>query len=168
MTLADLRGLGWNEAKRALEENLSLLALSDDEETRECATAIRDYGIECGAAILCAVLYCEENGVDKTLSRGIQIYEDLIPRLKTQGSNTRLMESRLQNLRYWMAWIREDFHEKERWPLRFPCRKTGKKAGLANIMLLTGIRRMPCESNSQRIVANFVVRFLQEGMEQKA
>lgn len=146
-------------------ENLTLLALSDDEGTRECATAIRDYGVECGAAILCATLFCDENGVEKTLNRALQIYTDLIPRLKEEGRKTKELESRLENLRYWMAWVREGPRKEETWPLAFPCRKPDKKAGLANIMFLIGVRRMPCEANSQRIVANMMVQFLMEGME---
>jgi len=66
MKLTDFEGMSWADAEIVLKENIILMALSKDEDTRQCALTIKNYGEEAATAILCATLFMKENGVQRT------------------------------------------------------------------------------------------------------
>ena len=170
MKLEDFPGMKWAEAEAALKDNLALMALSDDKKTRECALAIRDQGLESGAAILCATLFLKENGVERTMRRGISIYKEVLDELREQGRDISWTEDRINEVESWLCWMRAKGPRKDgddQWPIKFPFRNRDKKAGLANIMFWLSLSELDTGQNTDRIVAMIMGNFLKDGLERK-
>lgn len=170
MILKDFQGMSWKQARQILEDKLLLLVLSDDKDTRDCAVTIRDYGIDAGAAVLCAYLFLQEHGVKRTLEQGVEIYREILPPFEKRGEDVKWTRGHVDNLFYWIAWLGQEGPRRDKpwaWPIPFPYRHPDKKAGLANIMLWTGFVRLcdNAESNAERIVADALGRFFKEKME---
>lgn len=158
----------WREAQEALLSNLTLLALSDDKDTRLCATTIRDYGIDAGVAVLCSSMFTQKNGIRRTFDQAIALYRDALHVLETQGQDMGWTRRKIEEIDHWVAWLGVDKIGKTEWAIPFPFRKPDKKAGLANVMFWTGLSHLDDESNTIHvIVANVVGGFLKEGLERK-
>lgn len=150
-----------------LRSNLTLLALSDDKDTRLCATTIRDYGIDAGVAVLCASMFTHKNGIRRTFDQAIALYRDALSAVKTQTRRVQRTRCKIEEIDYWVAWLGMDKIGKTEWTIPFPFRKPDRKAGLANVMFWTGLSCLD-ESNTIHVVVGGVISgFLKEGLERK-
>lgn len=163
----------WQEAREALRSNLTLLALSDDEDARLCATTIRDYGVDAGVAFLCASLFSHKNGIRRTFDQAISLYRDALSSLESKDvrgkSKSNWTRCKIEEIDYWVAWLGMGMpiHKKVEWPIPFPFRKPDKKAGLANVMFWTGLSRLDESDTIHVVVGGVIGGFLKEGMERK-
>jgi len=172
MKLTDFEGMSWADAEIALKDNMILLALSKDEDTRQCALTIKNYGEEAATAILCATLFLKENGVQRTLKRGVSIYKGIISDYKGVISglekDIKWLESQIRDIDDWLAWLRPAYSSTaDVWPIPFYFKNSDKRAGLANIMLWLGINKLDASKNAEKILEGTIVKFLKEGLERK-
>jgi len=157
----------WTEARESLLANLTLLALSDDKNTRLCATTIRDYGIDAGVAVLCSSMFTQKNGIRRTFDQAISLYRDALHVLESQGRDTGWTRRKIEEIDHWVAWLGVDKIGKTEWAIPFPFRKPDKKAGLANVMFWTGLSRLEENNTIHVVISNAVGSFLKEGLAKK-
>ena len=172
-------GMTWAKAEKWLKSNAHMLALGKDENGLAIAKTVMSYeNIEVATAELTAKLALKANGLQRFAGMAVKIYGDLANELLERKDITEEGRKRAKTLKHAVfnmssntAWASCFVGPREfEWPIKMSKKMWAdynKRAGLANIMLFISIGGLEKESTTGLVAANGIMRFLQNGLEEK-
>jgi hypothetical protein len=161
--LESYAGLTPEEVIEMGRTHIHLLVLGKEEMGADIARTFQgEDGDEAGLASICAILFLKKYGARTTAS----VASDMYLEIAKENKNDSLLE-RVRNMQG-MFYFSVGYKKNLEWPVKFPFKETGHRAGLANIMLGISIGELAEGSNVDVIAANGIVNFMDEGFLKRA